>query len=52
MGANVVMVYLSDSENAQKVEEGLNDYVNQKILLKADITKAKDRNNIIRATLW
>lgn len=51
MGANVVMVYLSDSENAQKVEDDLNDYVNQKILLKADITKAKDRNNIIRATL-
>lgn len=51
MGAKVVMVYLSDIENAQKIEAELKDYHNQKLLLKADITKAEDRTRIITETL-
>ncbi|OGT54025.1 MAG: hypothetical protein A3F17_07505 [Gammaproteobacteria bacterium RIFCSPHIGHO2_12_FULL_41_15] len=51
MGAKVVMVYFSDTENAQKVEAKLGDYREQKHLLKADITKAKDRQHIIDETL-
>ncbi len=51
MGAKVVMVYLSDVENAQKVDADLKDYSDQMLLLKADITKAENRAHILSETL-
>ncbi|EKD75469.1 MAG: hypothetical protein ACD_44C00121G0004 [uncultured bacterium] len=51
MGAKVVMVYFSDTKNAQKVEVELGDYREQIFLLKADITKAEDRQRIVDETL-
>jgi len=51
MGAKVVMVYFSDTENAHKVEAELSGYHKQIHLLKADITKSEDRQRIIDETL-
>ena len=51
MGANVVMVYHSDIENAQKIESDLDHYHEQMFLIKADITKAEDRLRIINDAL-
>ena len=51
MGAKVVMVYFSDTKNSQKVGVELGDYREQIFLLKADITKAEDRQRIVDETL-
>jgi NAD(P)-dependent dehydrogenase (short-subunit alcohol dehydrogenase family) len=51
MGAKVVMVYRSDTENAKKIETTLKDYQGKKLLLRADITKADDRVRILKETL-
>ena len=51
LGANVVMIYLSDTENAQKIISDLNNYKNQILLLQADITKPAERKLILDETL-
>lgn len=51
MGAKVVMVYCSDTENSCRVEAELQDYREQILLLQADITKTEDRQRIIDETL-
>ncbi|ABS78545.1 3-oxoacyl-ACP reductase (plasmid) [Coxiella burnetii] len=51
MGSKVVMVYFGDAENARKVEAALSDYPAQLLLIKADITKAEDRQRIIDETI-
>lgn len=51
MGANVVMIYLSDKENAKKVEADLTKYKKQFLLLKADIIEQTDREHIINKTI-
>lgn len=48
MGAKVVMVYCSDTENAKQVERELDKYREQILLLKADITKAEERQRRFR----
>jgi NAD(P)-dependent dehydrogenase (short-subunit alcohol dehydrogenase family) len=50
-GANVVMVYCSDTVNAKQVEIKLSSYTNQILLIQADITKVKDRQRILDLTL-
>ncbi|OGT58957.1 MAG: hypothetical protein A3F43_04455 [Gammaproteobacteria bacterium RIFCSPHIGHO2_12_FULL_42_10] len=51
LGAKVVMIYRSDTENANQIEDELTDYKAHILLLKADITKASDRQRIIDETL-
>jgi len=51
MGAKVVMVYLSDTENAKQIEKELDDYREKILLLKADITRPEDRQRILDETL-
>lgn len=51
LGAKVVMVYCSDTETAKHVQEKLTGHQSQLLLLKADITKSKDRESIVKQTL-
>ena len=52
LGAKVVMVYFSDTVNARQIEAELsNDHKSQILHLKADITKAADRQRIVDETL-
>jgi NAD(P)-dependent dehydrogenase (short-subunit alcohol dehydrogenase family) len=51
MGARVVMVYFSDTENANQVEKELSNYRERMLLLKSDITKPEDRLRVIDETL-
>lgn len=51
LGAKVVMVYVSDIDNARIIEKELSEYVDDLLLLKADITQAQDRQRIVDETL-
>ncbi|MCI5052100.1 MAG: glucose 1-dehydrogenase [Simkaniaceae bacterium] len=51
MGAKVVMVYCSDTENAERVKEELKESHAHLHLLKADITQPQDRKRIVKETL-
>lgn len=51
MGAKVVMVYFRDIENATQVKAELEDYHAQLKIVKADITKSEDRQQIIDETI-
>lgn len=51
LGAHVVMVYLSDTEQAQKAQRELKPYREQVHVLKADITKPEERQRMLDETL-
>lgn len=51
LGANVAMVYRSDSENAKKIAHDLNSHKDHILLLQADISNADDRERIVNETL-
>lgn len=51
LGAKVIMVYLSDEENAYEVNQTLSEYKGNYKLLKADITTESDREHILNQTL-
>lgn len=51
LDAKVVMIYLSDTENAKRVENEPSDYQSNMLILKADITKSADRQCIVGETL-
>ena len=51
MGAKVVMVYLSDSENAKLVRESLSEYHDKLLIIKADITKSEEREHIVNEAI-
>lgn len=50
-GANVVLVYRNDKKRAKEVEEELSQYAEHMLIIQADVTKRKDRANIVEKTL-
>lgn len=51
LGANIMMVYVHDNENAKRVAAELSHYQSQMALLQADITVHKDRQRIVQETI-